>query len=481
MEDWTEKYRPKTLSDVVGNERALGSLRTWVRTWSGEKPPKKRAVILSGKPGTGKTSSALALARDFKWTVIELNASDARNQETIKRVATAGAINETLDIFGNYQDSRIGGRKLIILDEADNLYEKIEKSEGSANDFSDRGGKKAIIETIKITGQPIILIVNDYYGLIKGGGESLRDIATVITFYEVNTGQIVDLLRRICHEENIATDLKLLQLIAEKSRGDVRSAVHDLQSLCIGRQQVGVESLDALGYRDREKIIFDALRDVFKTRNIQNLRDITFSVDMNPDTFLLWIVENLPREYLAIDDLIRGYDAVSKADMFFGRVSKRQYYGLWPYACDLMTGGVAVAKTRNYGNDRYYPPLWMKALKSSKPVRGIRDSVALKLGRQCSVSVRKSRGFILPEFITLFQNDIHFACAMKRRLNLSEGETEYLLGEKHAHKLKEILECAMKTDDKQVEIEDVRSDMKKVDEGKKEMKVDGKQPSLFDF
>ena len=123
----------------------------------------------------------------------------------------------------------------------------------------------------------------------------------------------------------------------------------------------------------------------------------------------------------------------------------------------------------------------MKALKSSKPVRGIRDSVALKLGRQCSVSVRKSRDSILPEFVSLFQNDIHFACAMKRRLDLSEGETEYLLGEKHVHKLKEVLECAEKTDDKQVEIEDVRSDMKKVDEGKKEMKVDGKQPSLFDF
>ena len=135
MGDWTEKYRPKSLDEVVGNERAIIELTRWASEWNNG-IPKKRAVILSGKPGTGKTSSALALANDFGWTVIELNASDARNATKIKNVATFGAMNETFSDDGKFITSHTGGKKLIILDEADNLYEKAATSERDSNDFS---------------------------------------------------------------------------------------------------------------------------------------------------------------------------------------------------------------------------------------------------------------------------------------------------------------------------------------------------------
>ncbi|HHH79843.1 MAG TPA: AAA family ATPase, partial [Thermoplasmatales archaeon] len=74
MDDWTEKYRPRTLEEVVGNREAKTLLRSWASKWNLGTPPKKRAVILAGKPGVGKTSSALALANEYNWTVIELNA-----------------------------------------------------------------------------------------------------------------------------------------------------------------------------------------------------------------------------------------------------------------------------------------------------------------------------------------------------------------------------------------------------------------------
>jgi replication factor C large subunit len=479
MEDWTEKYRPKTLRDIVGNDRAISTLRTWAERWNQGKIPEKRAAILSGKPGTGKTSSALALAHDLGWTILELNASDARNETAIKRVATAGAVNETFDNFGGFTPSHKGGRKLIILDEADNLYEKIDKSE-AGSEPGDKGGKKAIVETIQITKQPIILIVNDYYDLIKGGGDSLKQLCTVIQFYDVNANQIVELLKQICREENIVADIRLLKTIADRSKGDVRSAVNDLQSLCLNRKQINIEDIDALGYRDREILIFDALREVFKTKSFQSSRDCLRNIDVEPEMLLLWIDENLPREYLDVEDLVRGYHAVSKADVFFGRVKKGRNYELWSYACDLMSGGVSVAKTHSYGNTQYAFPTYMKEMKSNQSPRMIRDGVVKKISKLNHTSDRKTKEVTFPHFQSLFRNNTRFACKMIKTLDLTESEAKYLLGEKHLHKMKDILQCAEKADDKQGEIE-ITPVMKKKNEEEKKESSDLKQPSIFDF
>jgi replication factor C large subunit len=479
MEDWTEKYRPKTLRDIIGNDRSISILRAWAERWNQGKIPEKRAAILSGKPGIGKTSSALALASDLGWTVLELNASDARNETSIRQVATAGAINETFDDAGGFTPSRKGGRKLIILDEADNLYEKLDKSEGDST-LGDKGGKKAIIDTIRITKQPIILIVNDYYDLTKGGGESLKHLCMVIQFYDVTPTHIVELLKRICREENVAADIRVLRTIADRSKGDVRSAVNDLQSLCLNRKQLSIEDVDVLGYRDRENLIFDALREVFKTKNLQNSRECMRNTDVQPEMLLLWICENLPREYLDVEDLVDGFNAVSKADVFFGRVNKTRSYDLWSYACDLMSGGVTVAKTHSYGNNTYAFPLWMKEMKGNQPARMIREGAIKKISRRNHTSEQKTKEAILPHFQALFRNDSRFACKMIKTLDLSESEAKFLLGEKHLHKLKDILQCAEKTDEKQGEIE-VNSPVKTKDEEEKKQGNDPKQPSIFDF
>jgi len=472
MGDWTEDYRPKSLDEVVGNERALIELTKWASLWNSG-IPKKRALILSGKPGIGKTSCALALANDFWWIPIELNTSDARNALKIKNVATFGSINETFSDNGSYISSQKGGRKLIILDEADNLYEKIDSSSKNINDLSDKGGKKAIIDTIKDTCQPIILIVNDYYALTKGGGEALKSMCKHIKFYDPYPSIVFNLLKRICLKEGINVDQNVLKTIADRSKGDIRSAINDLQSICLDKTLVDIKALNVLGYRDREKDIFNALRDVFKTRNIKSIRESLSHLDADPKLVILWICENLPKEYLDSSDLADGYEALSKADLFLGRTSRRQNYALWSYACDLMNGGVATAKTHNYPNDSYNFPTWLRERKDAKGTIDIRDLILEKLGNISHGSKEKNKDFLLLYFTHMFRNNTYFAIKMKNKLDFSESEIKYLLGESHKNKLKDIMNSPEKVYEKPLTTGLSEEDEKE--------KPESMQQSLFDF
>ena len=120
MTDWTEKYRPDSLSELRGNNKARDQLREWAEGWEDH----REAVILHGPPGVGKTSAAHALAADEEWPTIELNASDSRTKDVIERVAGEAAKSGTLT-------GGSGGRRLLIMDEADNIH-------GNA----DRGGSR---------------------------------------------------------------------------------------------------------------------------------------------------------------------------------------------------------------------------------------------------------------------------------------------------------------------------------------------------
>jgi len=475
MQDWTEKYRPKTLDDIVGNEKSIIALRAWAASWNNKKP-KQKAVILSGRPGTGKTSSALALANDFGWIPIELNTSDSRNAEKIKKVATSGAIHETFTDSGEFIPVKKGGRKLIILDEADNLYERTKKSEKSQNDLSDKGGKKAIIDTIKVTNQPIVLIVNDYYSLIRGSGEILKNKCKLLKFYDPYPNQIGILLKKICANENITIDIKVLNNIASRCKGDIRSAVNDLQSISLNNKLINSKTLNVLGYRDREKDIFTALREIFKTKNIKSIRESILHLDLDPKLLMLWLNENIPKEYIDRNDLVNAYDKISLADTYLGRTFRRQYYGFWSYACDIMNSGISLAKTHNYPNNTYNFPSWLKERKKVKSKIDIGLIISKKLSSDTHLSLKKTNNVFLPYFKNIFQNDTFFAIKMKNKFDLTENEIEYLLGKKNAHKIKEIFNSSDVDKIKTIETEIGQTNNRSFND-----KKENAQPSLFDF
>ena len=414
--NWTEKYKPKSLKDVIGNKKAKETLLKWAEEWKNRKPSKK-AVILYGKAGVGKTSSAYALANDFNWEVIELNASDERNKDIIKRIAMTGAINEGFSSDGSFISYRKGARKLIVLDEADNLYER-------AGDY---GGKRAIIETIKVSRQPIILIANDYYNLIKGEGQKLRSLCLSIEFKKVSKKEIASLLKKISKLEGIEVDDEVIDAIATRCDGDVRSAINDLQSIAYSKK-IGKEAVAHLSYRDREREIFVGLHKILKAREMKVAIREAYRIDETPENLILWIDENLPNEYKHPKDLSKAYYFLSRADVFLGRTWRRQYYGLWSYANELMTGGVAVAKRHDYkGFTTYSFPKWLRSMARSKQQRKAKLSLAKKLGKEMHCSSKKVLE-ILPSMNSLFNED--FVAKISARLNLNEEEIYIMIGEK---------------------------------------------------
>ena len=331
--DWTEKYRPKSLSDVVGNDAAVKALRQWAMTFGSG----KRAVILYGSPGVGKTSAALALANDLGWDYIEMNASDQRNKSIVQQIAGSAAKAGTFE--------GVSGRRLIVLDEADNL---------SGN--QDRGGESAILNVIKTTDQPIILIANDLYALSK----PLRDATLTIPFRSILSTSIAKTLRRICAEEHIKCDPDALMKIAERT-SDLRSAINDLQAAAQGKDAVTLADV-ATGERDVPETIFKVMDLIFRGKDMREALNATYDLDENPEDLIGWVDENLPREYVD-DDLERGFEALSRADMYLGRVRRRMDYGMWRYAGFMEVCGVNRARRRRFGGyTKYSPPTYWKKL-----------------------------------------------------------------------------------------------------------------------
>ncbi len=437
MVDWTEKHRPRSLSAVIGNRKAVRKMQDWAGAWDRGSPAKK-ALILDGPPGVGKTSSAIALSRDMGWGLIELNASDQRNAEKVRQVATQGALSNTFSKSGEYLDTKEGHLKLILLDEADNLYEG--RGQG------DRGGKRAIIDTIRRTRQPVILIVNDKYQLTKGSGSPLKSLCTTIKFYPVDSGQVASAAVDIAKSEGHELSKEAAMKLADRSGGDIRSLVNDLQSICTGQGSgsvIDVDDLKVLGFRDEHEIIYDGIHEIFSTMSIRSSKDAFNAMDQDPEHILLWLEENVPYVYKDPASLEEGLLALSRADIYLTRSKYEQAFRLWAYAIDMMTGGLSLSKPMIYpvyGRMRF--PNWLMVMSRSRSRRKIDKELLTKIGEYCHASTSEVRNRIYPDLQAVFENDKEFALNMIAAMNLDEKEVAELAGETDQKDIMELLEEA---------------------------------------
>ena len=298
-----------------------------MKSWK-KKPPKKRAAFVHGPPGTGKTVAIQLLAKENNYDLMEINASDQRTKKKIEELL-GRAVAQNVTIFGR--------PRMILLDEMEGVSGQ-----------KDRGGITAIANIIKITRSPIILVATTIGENMGQKFRSLRDKATLIEFTPISFGEVYSKLQEISSSKNITVNGDILDTIAMRSNGDLRSAINDLETVASGKESISSEDITWLGERDRQDRTPVILNRIFNAKSLWEARH-TISQSMIPyDDLFNWIYENLP---LIIDhpkERLIALQALSSADIYQKR-ARTSNYRLLKYMFNNMTGGVSFSRSESKG------------------------------------------------------------------------------------------------------------------------------------
>ena len=398
MQLWVDKYRPKNTKEIVGQEDATVKLLGYVREL---KRYKGKAALLYGSVGTGKTSLPYAIANELDLEIIEVNASDFRNEDSIN--ATVKPALEQRSLFFR--------EKLILVDEVDGLSGR-----------EDRGGVSALAALIAKSKFPIVMTANDPFDKRLS---PLRQKSLIIQLRQLPHEKILMLMERICKKEGITYEPSALSMLARRAGSDLRGAITDLQLLTYEDKKLERSDVEELSERNREDKLADALMRIFKSSDINVSLNALENVDEELDRCLLWIDENLPREYLRPGDLSDAYYYLSKADIFRNRIKRWQYWRFLFYMKALMTAGVSVSKEKkyehfvNYSSERVLK-FWIAAQKYRK-----RNNIAAKIAMNAHTSKKKALQEI-PYLKIIFKKDKLMGGAISQQLGLEKEEEDWL-------------------------------------------------------
>jgi len=215
MSMWVEKYRPKRLDDVVGQEHVIVHLKEVVVRRA------KIHMLFSGPPGCGKTSVAYALANELGVPILELNASDERGINVIRERVKKFAFT--------------AGEKIILLDEADSMTDDAQHA------------LRRIMEKAEKAGSIFILTANEDWRII----DPIKSRCAIFKFRKLTREEVLKVLINILKAEDVQLKLtedvkKALLFLVDYVEGDLRKAINILETLVTSSKTITVENIKML-------------------------------------------------------------------------------------------------------------------------------------------------------------------------------------------------------------------------------------------
>ena len=398
---WVEKYRPKKIEDIIGNEEAKATFVEWLKG----KRKTKKAVLLYGPPGVGKTALVNAAAKEFGYTIIEMNASDTRSEKAVNEIAKPATSYLALDTFTAESKGN-----LLFLDEVDGI---------AGNE--DRGGVSAIIEIVEKARVPVIMAANDP-NIDKL--RPLKKVCLLIRFHQIRIPLLIALLQKICLLEHVKADFEALEHIAQNSRGDVRSAINDLQSLSEENHGLTLQDTMTLTSRNKDISMDETLRGFFSAKSVEEASSLLFRSSVDYDEFIMSVSDNLPKRYTNPDELAVAYDFVSKADLFRGRIGTEHWH-LLKYFFNALSEAAAVAPESYRPFELISPPIRIITLFWTKGKRTMLDNICGKIGSQYHVSHSIAKHEFIPFLKIILEKQK--TSPLISSLELTPEETDFLI------------------------------------------------------
>lgn len=226
---WTEKYRPQTISEVIGHDKIKERISTMIAK---QQMPH---LLLAGPAGVGKTSMALCIAKDlfgetWKNNVLELNASDERGIDIIRTKVKDFARTKAI---GNVPF------KIIYLDESDALT---------------RDAQQALRRTMENFTNTCRFILSCNYSskLI----DPIQSRCAIFRFAPLDKKDIDEYVMKICEEEKLSYNEESLQALYETTQGDCRKITNLLQSCASQSTNITTEVIYSQGaHVNSEKVV----------------------------------------------------------------------------------------------------------------------------------------------------------------------------------------------------------------------------------
>lgn len=282
---WSEKYRPRSKDEVIGNAGLVKQLEDYLLGKTEEK-----AALLSGQPGIGKTTVAHLVCRSLGLNIVEFNASDVRSKSEI--CSKIKSLVSTQSISGGARLEK----RVLIMDEIDGMT-------------SDRGGIPELTGIIKSANMPIICICNDR------SSPKIRSLANHcldLRFRRPDARQIFPRIKHILQEEGKQMPDSLINELLLACGGDMRYILNTIQNLVL-RKSLSSDVVKTFVRKNAMRGVFDVAAEVFQRKSIAEKIDLYFE---DYSVIPLFVSENLLKlPFRNARDLHECCDSVSLGDV----------------------------------------------------------------------------------------------------------------------------------------------------------------------